>query len=307
MVLAIVCHLLLNVSFAQSNSDNLNYVIVDSENGFSESNWRRSNGKLSPTITAFNWIFKHKYVSAVNDTISKRYIFTLFVLPSKEQALPTWVLGKKDVIEKHLISTAELQNEVLWAIGNAGQYPAHTAMIYNIEPVIRREGNYYVTKNSVTAQCWEVVNRKIENPEEATPSTISTVAKIFSKNEIEQYRKAELEKMKAETKSQYPLGGKNIFADFVFLNERDTVNKTYRFWYKPAESFDGSHWEDGIVEFLYSPCVGIIGGSFDSYFRSLQIDPETHLMSKIRYGGFYRAYQIDNISTESYLKNCKTK
>ena len=167
-------------------------------------------------------------------------------------------------------------------------------------------GKYYSVVNPVFGQCWEIIAKPMNSPEQATPATINTEATIFSKAEIEKFRQREIDALKIKTGSLNPLGAINIYGNLVFLINKDTVKKIYTFWYRTKEILDGSFWEDGIVEFIFSPCVGIIGGTFSSYFAALHIDSETQKMTGIQYDGFYKAKLINGVPAEQYLrKNCK--
>lgn len=294
-------------SCAQSYSNETYYVIVDSTNNFTTSLWKRSDKLDDPVITVFNHFFEESYESAIKNKITKKYIFALFVLPDKENRASVWEIEKSDFIESKLLSPSALQNIVLQSFSHVTQHSFSNAITYNVKPVVKKNGKYYTTKNAIIGQCWEIINKETETPIQASSSTINTAANEFTESDIEQYRRSELEKMKVQTNSQYPIGGENIFANFVFLKERRILDETYLFWYKPTESFDGSSLEDGIVDFLYSPCIGIIGGSFKSYLRSLTNPQPISLLPKVHYVGFYKSYRTNNVSTELYIKECGKK
>lgn len=298
-------YLFFSKSFAQFNTVNTKYIFVDLSHGFNQTDWNRGEQNSFPTITAYNYSFVHSYDTAIKTTVTKKYLITLFILPSKQFPTSTWKVDTSSYTLENIINKSGLEILVRESIDEAKQYPARTAIVYNIKPILKVNGKYFITKNFTLAQCWEVIEKQMTNPDEATASTINTEAKVFSKKEIEERKQQELNKLKIESNSPRPLGGQNIFANNVYLNEKDSINNIYRFSYNPAEVFDGSYLDNGIEDFMYCPCIGIIGGNFRSYFRSHQIDPMTSEIGMIRYAGYYKAYQVNNKPIEVFLKRCR--
>lgn len=287
-------------SVAQAETDTF-YVLVNDAGDFNESVWSRDKGEILPTITAYNCFFETAQAGSL-----KKFLFTLFILPDKNRKDAEWVAQPYEVLKDHIFSKKSMIDEVLFVINDAALPYSRTVLLHNILPLIKKNGKYYSVKNFVFGQCWEIISESIKSPRDAKTSTINTKATIFSKNEIDTFKNNEISALITKTGNQSPIGVKNIHADLVFLREKDIINNFFTFEYLPRQSFDSSFLLDGIVKFIYSPCVGIIGGTFNTYFASLSMNPDTHKLSNIQYGGMYKAKLIDRLNSKIYLRqNCK--
>ncbi|WP_461095744.1 hypothetical protein [Spirosoma luteolum] len=289
-------------------TDATRYVIVNQNTGFIESVWTHPDQKHSSSIRAYNYFFNQPVKSSNGTETSNRYLFAAFILPAEDRVHPDWVLVDRSQVERNVLSAYAFENELIHWVEDAKTHPYKPVTVSHIRIVTVQNGNYYMFTNPQLNQCWQLIDSPVKNPDEARPYSLNIGADPFSEELVDAHKKQVILEMGRATNTRFPLGGENVFADYVFLRKKDASRKLFTFWLKPAVVYDGPGYGSGINDFLYSPCAGIIGGNFKAYstgmqdiFEKIKTNPFTR---KPFLGGYYQASMINNVPSDDYLTRC---
>ncbi|KQS93490.1 hypothetical protein [Chryseobacterium sp. Leaf394] len=215
-----------------------------------------------------------KNINMYNIYISKNNILLLSVLPDLDEIiLPgmnergnNWMLIDYDEVREKIFSKDDLQKLYdNWGLDNT---PEKKTLEYKF---LRKEnGMYYVSKQCLT-EFFSI--SALKSPMVTTYGTINT-----------QENKVTIKQMEKSFKKQFPnqifimdvregILGKDLSNSYGFrnyLSKEYSVkgNKAYQFWtFDGWWAHDGYNEHRGIDRFLYIPDKGIVGGSYDFYFR----------------------------------------
>lgn len=215
-----------------------------------------------------------KDINVYNVFISKDNILLLSVLPDlDEKILPrmdergsNWMIIDYEKIKNKIFSKSEIRNLAFnWQMNNT---PDKKTLQYKL--IKKENGSYYVSKMCLT-EFFSIANLNfplissygtINTAEEKV--TIKAMQESFKKQVPNQDFIMDITIGILSKNIDYPYSIRNYFSKEYSIKG----NKAYQFW-----TFDG-WWEHdgyneyrGIDRFLYLPNKGIIGGSYDFYFR----------------------------------------
>ena len=216
----------------------------------------------------------HKNIEVFNVFIGKNDLLLLSVLPDlDEKILPgfdekgsNWIAIDSINLKNKIISNNKIRNLIFnWKTENK---PENKTLNYKFLKKIN--GQYYVAKVCLT-EFFSI--SKLKPPLITSFGTINTDQEKVTIKEMQKSFKEQLpnEDFIMDVRNNNHL--RNIDNPFVFrnyLSKEFNVNgfKAYQFW-----TFDG-WWEHdgyneyrGIDRFVYVPEKGIVGGSYDFYFR----------------------------------------
>ncbi len=216
----------------------------------------------------------NKNIDVFNVFISKNNILLLSVLPDlDEKILPgldergnNWKVIDSADFKNQIISNSKLRTLIFdWKTENK---PENKTLKYKI--IKRLNGQYYVSKFCLT-EFFSI--SKLKSPLITSYGTINTEEKKVTIREMQRSLKEQLpnEDFIMDIRNNSPI--RYIDNTFVFrnyLSKELNVNgfKAFQFW-----TFDGWWGHDGYNEyrgidrFVYIPEKGIVGGSYDFYFR----------------------------------------
>lgn len=215
-----------------------------------------------------------KTIYIYNLFITKNNILLLSVLPdledqlflNNETKLNNWERIDVEKIKDQIFTDAQIVNIAYeWSLNNT---PERKTMDYKL--VKKEKGVYYVSKYCLT----ELFNiSSIEPPLISSYGVINIMDKKVSIQEMQ----ISFEKQFPNTKFILDVREENFLRNLsVYYNYRNYLSKeitikndtAYQFW-----TFDGWWAQDGYNErrgidrFLYIPKKGIVGGSYDFFFR----------------------------------------
>ncbi len=215
-----------------------------------------------------------KDINLYNVYVSKENILLLSVLPDlDEKILPrmdergsNWKIIDYDKIKDKIFSKSEILNMVFnWKSDNT---PDKKTLQYKI--VKKENGSYYVSKLCLT-EFFSIADFKF--PIISTYSTINiSEPKVSIKQMQESFKKqipVEEFIMDVRTGNYFRrLDNSYSFRNYLSKEFFIKKNKAYQFWtFDGWWVIDGYNEHRGIDRFLYIPDKGIVGGSYDFYFR----------------------------------------
>ncbi|WBX99234.1 hypothetical protein [Chryseobacterium gambrini] len=215
-----------------------------------------------------------KDINVFNIFISKENILLLSVLPDlDEKILPrmdergnNWMIINYDKIKDKVFSKEKILSMLSdWKMNNT---PEKKTFQYKL--IKKENGSYYVSKKCLT-EFFSIAN--LEAPLVSTYGTINTSEKKVTIQQMEKSFKKQIPSQKFIMDPRDADLSKNIDIPYSFRNylSKELLikrKKAYQFW-----TFDGWWMQDGYDEhrgidrFLYIPDKGIVGGSFDFYFK----------------------------------------
>jgi len=215
-----------------------------------------------------------KDINVFNIFISKENILLLSVLPDlDEKILPkmdergnNWMIIDYDKIKDKIFSKGQTLNILSdWKMNNT---PEKKTFQYKL--IKKENGSYYVSKICLT-EFFSIAN--LESPFVSAYGTINTSEKKVTIQQMENSFKQQIPNQKFIMDPRDADLSRNIDIPYSFRNylSKESIvkgNKAYQFW-----TFDGWWMHDGYDEhrgidrFLYIPEKGIVGGSFDFYFK----------------------------------------
>ncbi len=215
-----------------------------------------------------------KEINIYNVFISKNLILLISVLPDlDEKILPgmsekgqNWELVDYEKIKDDLFSKKTLQNILEeWLINNS---PEKKTLQYKL--VKKENGNYYATKMCLT-EVFSIANLKY--PLVSSYGTINTAEQKVTIKEMENTFTQQFPKKDFIMDVRNGIVNRQLDALYSFRNYlskeyKITGNKAYQFWtFDGWWVHDGYNKHRGIDRFIYIPDKGIVGGSYDFYFR----------------------------------------
>lgn len=215
-----------------------------------------------------------KDINLYNVYVSKENILLLSVLPDlDEKILPrmdergsNWKIIDYDKIKDKIFSKSEILNMVFnWKSDNT---PDKKTLQYKI--VKKENGSYYVSKLCLT-EFFSIADFKF--PIISTYGTINIgEPKVSIKQMQESFKKqipVEEFIMDVRTGNYFRrLDNSYSFRNYLSKEFFIKRNKAYQFWtFDGWWVIDGYNEHRGIDRFLYIPDKGIVGGSYDFYFR----------------------------------------
>lgn len=215
-----------------------------------------------------------KDINVFNIFISKENILLLSVLPDlDEKILPrmdergnNWMIINYDKIKDKVFSKEKILSMLSdWKMNNT---PEKKTFQYKL--IKKENGSYYVSKKCLT-EFFSIAN--LEAPLVSTYGTINTSEKKVTIQQMEKSFKKQIPSQKFIMDPRDADLSKNIDIPYSFRNylSKELLikgKKAYQFW-----TFDGWWMQDGYDEhrgidrFLYIPDKGIVGGSYDFYFK----------------------------------------
>jgi len=214
-----------------------------------------------------------KDINIYNVFISKKNILLISQLPDlDEKILPktnergsNWTIIDYEKIKGKIFSNKDLYNLAYnWKMNNN---PDKKTLQYKI--IKKEKGNYYVSKMCLT-EFFSIENFKF--PFISTYGTINIDEPKISIKEMEnQFNQQFPEKeFIMDVRNDISFQGNESYSFRNYLSKEFYIkkDKAYQFW-----TFDGWWIEDGydqhrgIDRFLYIPEKGIVGGSYDFYFK----------------------------------------
>lgn len=216
-----------------------------------------------------------KKIEMYNIFVSENNILLFSILPdletepiriSAQENLQNWTPVHYENIIEDILTNGKLKDLVLkW---NAENEPENKTMEYKL--VKKHNGKYYVSRHCLT-EFFSISNLKLP--------LVSKYGVINIKDQ-----KVTIKQMQSSFKQQLPndlfildvrnenfLRDEDVkFAYRNYLSKEITVNnkQAYKFWtFDGWWNNDGYNIHRGIDRFLYIPNEGIVGGSYDFYFR----------------------------------------
>lgn len=217
---------------------------------------------------------ENKTIKIYNVFITKNNILLFSVLPDlengsfriKENKMPDWEIVNFDQIKDQIFTNDQIKKlSYEWSIDNT---PERKTLDYKI--VKKENGIYYVSKFCLT-ELFNISN--IEFPLISSYGVINIMDKLVT-----------IKQMQSSFKKQFPDSQfildvreenflRNMSISYSYRNYLSSIIKikndtAYKFW-----TFDGWWTQDGYNEhrgidrFLYIPEKGIVGGSYDFYFK----------------------------------------
>lgn len=215
-----------------------------------------------------------KDINVFNIFISKENILLLSVLPDlDENILPrmdergnNWMIINYDKIKDKVFSKEKMLSMLSdWKMNNTSEKKT-----FQYKLIKKENGSYYVSKKCLT-EFFSIAN--LESPLVSTYGTINISEKKVTIQQMEKSFKKQIPSQKFIMDPRDADLSKNIDIPYSFRNylSKELVikgKKAYQFW-----TFDGWWMQDGYDEhrgidrFLYIPDKGIVGGSYDFYFK----------------------------------------
>ncbi|WP_336733407.1 hypothetical protein [Chryseobacterium sp. VD8] len=215
-----------------------------------------------------------KDINVFNIFISKENILLLSVLPDlDENILPrmdergnNWMIINYDKIKDKVFSKEKMLSMLSdWKMNNTLEKKT-----FQYKLIKKENGSYYVSKKCLT-EFFSIAN--LESPLVSTYGTINISEKKVTIQQMEKSFKKQIPSQKFIMDPRDADLSKNIDIPYSFRNylSKELVikgKKAYQFW-----TFDGWWMQDGYDEhrgidrFLYIPDKGIVGGSYDFYFK----------------------------------------
>lgn len=238
-----------------------------------------------------------KKINLYNIFVSKNNILLLSVLPeldenqnfAGENESQNWTKLDYENIKSQILTKEQLLKMVFeWNLHNT---PEKKTMQYKL--VKRENGDYYVSKYCLT-EFFKISN--IESP------LISSYGVINVKDTNVSIKEMYISFNKQFLNTPFLMDlrnedfGQDLDMSYIFRNYKSkefflNKDKAYQFWtFDGWWSQDGYNIHRGIDRFLYIPNKGIVGGSYDFYFR---------LKPKISTNKYY--YASDNLIWENMI------
>lgn len=215
-----------------------------------------------------------KDINVFNIFISKENILLLSVLPDlDENILPrtdergnNWMIINYDKIKDKVFSKEKMLSMLSdWKMNNTSEKKT-----FQYKLIKKENGSYYVSKKCLT-EFFSIAN--LESPLVSTYGTINISEKKVTIQQMEKSFKKQIPSQKFIMDPRDADLSKNIDIPYSFRNylSKELLikgEKAYQFW-----TFDGWWMQDGYDEhrgidrFLYIPDKGIVGGSYDFYFK----------------------------------------
>jgi len=243
-----------------------------------------------------------KNINMYNIYISQNNILLLSVLPDLDEIiLPrmnergnNWMLIDYDKVKGKIFSKDNVHKlNDNWGLDNT---PEKKTLGYKL--LKKEDGRYYVSKQCLT---------EFFSIAALSPPMVTAYGMINTEE-----NKVTIKQMEKSFKKQFPnqifimdvregILGKNLGNSYsfrIYLSKEYSVkgNKAYQFWtFDGWWAHDGYNEHRGIDRFLYIPEKGIVGGSYDFYFR---------LKPKISSDNYYNAptgLLWDNIINERII------
>lgn len=215
-----------------------------------------------------------KDINIYNVFISENSILLLSILPDlDEKILPktnergsNWEIINYDNIKDKIFSKSKIINMVSdWKLNNI---PENKTLQYKL--IKKENGNYYVSKMCLT-EFFSIANLKF--PIISTYGTINTeepkvtirqMETSFKKQVPNQHFLMDIRENDFTRKVDIPYSYRNYLSKEISVKG----NKAFQFWtFDGWWAHDGYNEHRGIDRFLYIPEKGIVGGSYDFYFR----------------------------------------
>lgn len=218
-----------------------------------------------------------KDINLYNVFVSKNNILLITVLPDlDERILPrmdergnNWHIINIDDIKDKIISKDKLMRLVVeWYMNNT---PDKKTLEYQL--VKKENGSYYISKTCLT-ELFSIVNLKF--PLVSSYGAINIGEKKVTIKEMErsfvmQFPKQDFIMDVTTDNMQRTIQRFDSYSFRNYLSKEYTIkgNKAYQFWtFDGWWEIDGYNEYRGIDRFLYIPNKGIVGGSYDFYFRA---------------------------------------
>lgn len=215
-----------------------------------------------------------KDINVFNIFISKENILLLSVLPDLDEKIlhrmdergNNWMIINYDKIKDKVFSKEKIFSMLSdWKMNNT---PEKKTFQYKL--IKKENGSYYVSKKCLT-EFFSIAN--LESPLVSTYATINISEKKVTIQQMEKSFKKQIPSQKFIMDPRDADLSKNIDIPYSFRNylSKELLikgKKAYQFW-----TFDGWWMQDGYDEhrgidrFLYIPDKGIVGGSYDFYFK----------------------------------------
>ncbi|WP_228457594.1 MULTISPECIES: hypothetical protein [Chryseobacterium] len=215
-----------------------------------------------------------KDINVFNIFISKENILLLSVLPDLDEKIlhrmdergNNWMIINYDKIKDKVFSKEKILSMLSdWKMNNT---PEKKTFQYKL--IKKENGSYYVSKKCLT-EFFSIAN--LESPLVSTYATINISEKKVTIQQMEKSFKKQIPSQKFIMDPRDADLSKNIDIPYSFRNylSKELLikgKKAYQFW-----TFDGWWMQDGYDEhrgidrFLYIPDKGIVGGSYDFYFK----------------------------------------
>lgn len=215
-----------------------------------------------------------KDINVFNIFISKENILLLSILPDLDEKIlhrmdergNNWMIINYDKIKDKVFSKEKILSMLSdWKMNNT---PEKKTFQYKL--IKKENGSYYVSKKCLT-EFFSIAN--LESPLVSTYATINISEKKVTIQQMEKSFKKQIPSQKFIMDPRDADLSKNIDIPYSFRNylSKELLikgKKAYQFW-----TFDGWWMQDGYDEhrgidrFLYIPDKGIVGGSYDFYFK----------------------------------------
>lgn len=255
------------------------YILLDSlKKGFKLNEYTLDTGEIYNIS---------KDINVYNVFVSETNILLLSVLPDlDEKILPkmhkkgsNWMMIDYDKIKGKVFSRKDILNMAFdWKTNNV---PKKKTLQYKL--VKKENGSYYVSKMCLT-EFFSIADFKF--PMISTYGTINISEQKVTIKQMEESFKRQIPDEDFIMDVRETDYKKNVDISYSvknYLSKELSIkdNKAYQFW-----TFDGWWGDDGYNEyrgvdrFIYIPDKGIVGGSYDFYFR---------LKPKISSNGYYTA------------------
>ncbi len=257
---------LLLILFIPSTLFSQEYILLDS--------LRKEFKITNYTLETEDIYTTKKDINIYNVFISENSILLLSILPDlDEKILPrtnergsNWEIINYDNIKDKIFSKSKIINMVSdWKLNNI---PENKTLQYKL--IKKENGNYYVSKMCLT-EFFSIANLKF--PIISTYGTINTeepkvtirqMEISFKKQVPNQHFLMDIRENDFTRKVDIPYSYRNYLSKEISVKG----NKAFQFWtFDGWWAHDGYNEHRGIDRFLYIPEKGIVGGSYDFYFR----------------------------------------
>lgn len=215
-----------------------------------------------------------KNINVYNVFVSSNNILLLSVLPDLDKKTfpkmdergSNWEIVDYDKIKRKILTKSEIRDMTLnWKMNNL---PEKKTLQYKL--VKKENGSFYVSKMCLT----EFFNiNDMEYPLISAYGTINIKDKKVSIKQMEESFKKQVPQQNFIMDIRETDYAKNIDISYSFRNYLSKEfsikdNKAYQFWtFDGWWTIDGYDVHRGIDRFLYIPEKGIVGGSYDFYFK----------------------------------------
>jgi len=266
-----ILFLLLIIHFIRAEAVDRKYVLLDGKNdtgAYNKSHFLLNTKKLYKVdynVEIFNFQFPE-------NEGRNRNLILFSVLPDVITG-QGWVEIKDQNIIENLLDIETLKEELFApGFGLGGSEQVNSQKFFGEYLAVKKDGKKYFYAPNTLLEKFTIVS--FDN---TFPSVYGYLnleqPKIALKDYLELFKKSfpyELSPFEFDKRVESPTYrfGSRLWKEYLSKEVKTSAGKAYQFWTIGASNgADYYDWTKGINRFLYHPTIGIIGGSYDFYFR----------------------------------------